>query len=194
MQLVCHDWFEAKRSLGDPDAPNFVNILRAISLGSYVTPQLPLHLYQLVNPRTYNPNPAPRLNSGPPSVAGTGTRTGSLTLTNDESTTGQSTISGLTGTTGLTTKLQRSTLIVNDNPDAHLITLIPFNRRIKDLIGNTTPPNTDSGTPICLSFHAKGGCYSNCRRKANHSQTLNAAEKERLAIYIADRLEKLSKP
>jgi hypothetical protein len=84
-------------------------------------------------------------------------------------------------------------LVVNESPDPNLLTLIPFNRRIKDLMGNTAPPTTDSGAPICLSFHAKGGCYSNCRRKANHSHTLTQPEKERLANYIADRLEKLAK-
>lgn len=191
VQLVCHDWFEAKRALGNPETPNFVSILRTISLGAYTPPQLPLPLYQLVNPRTPNPNPSSNLTPGPPSLAGTSARSGSIT-TDDASTAGTSVISGLTGATGLTTAL-RSTLVVNESPDPNLLTLIPFNRRIKDLMGNTAPPNTDSGAPICLSFHAKGGCYSNCRRKANHSHTLTQPEKERLANYIADRLEKLAK-
>ena len=194
VQLICHDWFEAKKALGDPETPNFTNILRSISLGAYVSPQLPLHLYQLVHPRP-NPNPTPTLllGSGPPSLAGTGTRTATITTSDDASLANHSVVSGLTGATGLTTA-QKSTLVVNENPDPNLLTLIPFNRRIKDLIGTTQPPNTDSGTPMCLSFHVKGGCYSNCRRKANHAHPLNAAEKERLANYVADRLEKLSKP
>ncbi len=117
----------------------------------------------------------------------------SITTGDDASTAAGSAVSNLTGATGLTTK-KTSTLVVNETPDPHLLTLIPFNRRIKDLISNTPPPNMDSGTPICLSFHAKGGCYSNCCRKANHTHVLNMAEKQRLENYIADRLEKTSKP
>ncbi|MFN9981390.1 MAG: hypothetical protein ACK53Y_15805, partial [bacterium] len=79
-----------------------MSILRTISLGAYTPPQLPLPLYQLVNPRTPNPNPSSNLTPGPPSLAGTSARSGSIT-TDDASTAGTSVISGLTGATGLTT-------------------------------------------------------------------------------------------
>jgi hypothetical protein len=116
-------------------------------------------------------------------------------VTDDASTVAGSAMSTVTDATGLTKATQKTSwLVVNESPDSHLMSLIPFNRRIKDLIGNTAPPNTDGGVPICLSFHTKGRCYSNCRHKNNHSHVLTVAEKERLGNYIADRLEKLSKP
>jgi hypothetical protein len=42
-----------------------------------------------------------------------------------------------------------------------------------------------------MSYHVKGGCFTNCRRKQTHGITLSMGEKERLANYIADRLAKL---
>ncbi len=193
VQLVCYDWFEAKRALGDPEAPNFLTILKTIGLGSYVPPLLPLPLYQLVNPR-----PTPTLHPTPffhPQGGGQPSLTVTSVTTDDGASVAGSMVSGLTGATGLSSGTRKtSSLVVNESPDHTLLTLIPFNRRIKDLIGNTAPPNMDAGIPICLLYHVKGGCYSNCRRKANHHQVLNAAEKERLGNYVADRLEKLSKP
>jgi hypothetical protein len=57
-------------------------------------------------------------------------------------------------------------------------------------MGDTVPPNTDAGKPICLSYHVNGGCYSNCRRRNNHGRVLTLAENQRLENYIADRLAK----
>jgi hypothetical protein len=98
------------------------------------------------------------------------------------------------GLTRTTRQSNQTTLIVNEHSDPQLMALIPFNKKLKDIIGTTQPPLTDTGDQICLSYHAKGGCYPNCRRRQNHNHVLNAAEKEQLANYIADRLEKSSQP
>ncbi len=188
VQLVCYDYFDAKRSqIPTPNPPDFVAILRNLSLGHYIPPLLPLPLYQLVTPRA-----TPALPTPTPSIPGSiPTSVSSASQLNDASSVGLSTV---TGATNLTGDSRKNTLIINEHQDSHLLTLIPFNRKIRDIMGNTQPPTTDDGQPICLAFHTKGGCYSNCRRRANHSHTLTLAEKERLENYIVDRLEKLNKP
>ncbi len=195
IQMICFDWFEAKKALVTPETPNFISILRHLSHGTYQPPLLPLPLYQLVTGKASPIFPG----SGGSSLTGT-------SVSDDASTIAPSVNSqlsavtgatGLSGTTGLSGSVNNprltsntNTLIVNENPDPQLLALIPFNRKIRDIMGNTQPPTTDAGDPLCLSFHAKGGCYSNCRRKKNHGHILSQAEKERLANYIADRLEK----
>jgi len=179
IQLICVQWFASARARVPPMTPNFLEIWQRIALGTYTTPKLPPNLYHLVNPR----NPTKPL----PSSSGT-----AVTEITDDASLANSAISGLTGATGLTgvSGGRSSSMIVNPNSDSHLLSLIPFNKKLKEIIGTSQPPLTDKQEPICLSYHVKGACYSNCRRKKNHSHALTLAEKERLENYIADRLEK----
>jgi hypothetical protein len=193
VQLKCYDWFDAKRSRVPPDTPDFGSIWKRISLNEYTLPMLPPQLYFLVTPKLSLLKPGPNPAGLTIGTTGTGTTAG-LTGSDDASTV-VSAVSALTGTTGLTgtgtrTLKGANTMITNENPDAYLLTLVPFNRKLKDLMGDTVPPNTDAGKPICLSYHVKGGCYSNCRRRNNHGRVLTLAEKQRLENYIADRLAK----
>jgi hypothetical protein len=191
IQLACFDWFDAKRTRVVPENPNFLDIWKRISLNAYTLPSLPPALYYQVYPKLqllrHAPNtPISGASQGSTSSAPTG-------ATTDDSTTASpmSGITSATGLTGATTRTLRSTtMVINENPDRHLLSLVPFNRKLKDLMGDTYPPNTDAGQQICLSFHVKGACYSNCRRKPTHGMTLNLQEKQRLENYIADRLEK----
>ena len=48
-------------------------------------------------------------------------------------------------------------------------------------------PNNDAGDPMCLPFHGKGGCYSNCRNKADHKPHV-LGERERLAGWVGEKL------
>jgi hypothetical protein len=57
-------------------------------------------------------------------------------------------------------------------------------------------PKMDAGSLMCLAWHLKGGCYSNCLRcKANdHAHgRLNEAEEKRLCKFIDDGLAKVAK-
>jgi hypothetical protein len=189
VQLQCYDWFEAKRTRTPPDTPNFLTIWKQIGLNSYNLPTLPPSLYFQVYPKTNLIRPPP---------ADQASRTPSLASTEDASTTSTiSTLTGVTGATGPTGLLSRTTtpragaMVVNENPDPHLVSLIPFNKKLKDIMGNTQSPSTDTGETICLSYHAKGGCFTNCRRKSTHGITLSLAEKGRVENYIADRLAKM---
>lgn len=196
VQLLCWDWFDAKRSRVPPDEPNFSDIWKRIGLNSYTLPQLPPTLYSIVYPRTNLLRPPPTHPS--PTGASTQSSHGTTpTMACTDESTVQSGVSNITGTTGLTGQTglslrtpRTSSMVINENPDRHLLSLIPFNRKLRELMGLTTPPDTDSGQQICLSFHARGACYSNCRRKQTHGITLNHNEKQRLENYIADRLEK----
>jgi hypothetical protein len=192
IQMMCYDWFDAKRSAVTPDTPNFTQILRQMGLGCYVIPLLRLPLYQMVT-GTGRHLPPPG-NQGPPNLTGTITSDDASTVGGLSTTTGLSGLTGTTSLTGLTQGTGRNALVVNEHADSHLASLIPFNRKLKDIIGSTQPPTTDGGDPICLSYDVKGGCYSTCRHKANHNHVLTASEKGRLENYIADRLAKVQSP
>jgi len=191
IQLKTYDWFDAKRTRTTPDTPNFLAIWQRIGLNEYNLPNLPPSLYYLIYPRTTLLKPPPSDRS---------VITPSITETDAHSTvSGVSALTGATGATGATgletrTGLSRSgEMVVNENPDPHLLSLVPFNKKLKDIIGNTQSPANDAGEIICLSYHVNGGCFTNCHRKNMHGTTLSLAEKSRLENYIADRLEKLGR-
>jgi hypothetical protein len=55
IQLLCFQWFHAKREGMQPDQPNFTKFLDKIGLSTYVLPNLPLPLYQLIHPKPTPP-------------------------------------------------------------------------------------------------------------------------------------------
>ncbi len=128
IQLLCFQWFHAKREGMQPDQPNFTKILDKIGLSTYVLPNLPLPLYQLIHPK---PTPPGGGGNRLPSLSGT---TGSGT--DDLSQSSQTAISGLTtpslATTTGTIRTQ-NTAVHNPTPDATVQALIPSNVRIKDI-------------------------------------------------------------
>ena len=57
--------------------------------------------------------------------------------------------------------------------------------RLRDLLTDgVQAPATDGGGTICLSFHLKFYCYSDCNRCSTH-RALTAAETTRLAAFVA---------
>jgi hypothetical protein len=56
--------------------------------------------------------------------------------------------------------------------------------KIKDIFGTAPPPKVADGTEMCLSFHLRGGFWSNCRRAANHAATLSANDLQGLKQYL----------
>jgi len=61
-------------------------------------------------------------------------------------------------------------------------------------MGTAPPPKMADGTEMCLSFHLRGGCWSNCRRAANHAATLSANDLQRLRQYLTRRFAALTPP
>jgi hypothetical protein len=104
---------------------------------------------------------------------------------------GASEVSAITSPT-LTTLITppRGTFQANLTPDSTLQALVPTNICLKDLIGLETPPQTDDNQPICLSFHMKQGCWSNCKRIATHARQLSNAEKQRVANFALAQMAK----
>jgi hypothetical protein len=79
----------------------------------------------------------------------------------------------------------------NPNVDTSLQALIPPGIKITELLGTDEVPVGDDNVPFCLSYHVKGGCFSNCRRKENHSKTLLPEDKQRLSNWLVDQTAKL---
>jgi hypothetical protein len=109
-------------------------------------------------------------------------------ITPDDASQRASTVSALTASVRTAGTSRAGTFVPNPHGDINLQRLVPFNMKIRDLMGSASPPLNDDNLPMCLSFHVKGGCFSNCRRRADHTRPLTAADKDRLRNYIADRL------
>jgi len=184
IQLACFQWFNAKKDGTTPEAPNFLKILEKIGLSTYTLPTLPLPLYQLIQPKPPS-IPSPTL---PPSLAGTG----SASSLDSISLAAQSIISALTNNSLPTRDRtgKTSLAVTNPTPDTTLSAVLPSNVRIKDLMGTDEAPRNEAGSPMCLSFHIRGACFSNCRRKADHERPLTPKDKQTLSNWVIDQLAK----
>jgi hypothetical protein len=84
----------------------------------------------------------------------------------------------------------RSTLEQNMNFDDAFLPYRESGKRVRDVIkgalerGHTTPKNAN-GVPMCISFHVKGVCNSNCGRKADHKAHV-AADKTKLLAWCSE--------
>jgi len=183
LQLVCHRWFAHKRARLQPKDPDFADILDRIALQAYVLPHLPTALFRLAYPMpttTRSAIPGASLSVITPSI----------------SSGEQSVVSALTQATRQTTGSARSgvggrgSFQANLTPAATLLQLVPGNVRLRDLMTNATAPTMEDDTPICLSYHLRSGCWSNCARLASH-KVLSAAEKQRLANFALAQVPKV---
>jgi hypothetical protein len=57
-------------------------------------------------------------------------------------------------------------------------------------MGSDAPPLMDDGSTMCLAYHLRNGCWSNCKRLHDHGQVLTAPEKQRLMQYLNAQLAK----
>jgi hypothetical protein len=181
VQLTFYTWFTHKHSRLTPPDPKMKIILYQLLMQVYLTPKLPPALYKLAIP-----NKTPASSNSSASLPGTVT-TGSLTSgsTNSGSShtlSDASTVSGLTSPT--LPPPSRGSVIINLQPNAAFQTLLPANIKIKELIGNTAPPQLDASGEMCLSFLTRNTCWSNCKRAAQHRTDLYANEIKRLKHYI----------
>jgi hypothetical protein len=182
IQLICFHWFQAKRSFVIPSDPQFLDILTRISLSLYTNPTLPSALYHLIAPRLPTKPAFPDINRLKGDDDTSTTITGLSTLTPGSTLTGSA----------LTSLSTRSGLFVkNPSVDTALQSLLPATMKIADLVGSDPVPVGEDSKPICLSYHVRGGCFSNCRRKDNHARTLSTSEKAQLSNWMADQMVKL---
>jgi len=186
IQLICYSWFSHRRARLTPPTPDFKSILHQVIMQVYVLPMLPLTLYQLAYPK----KPAMALISGG-TVTTAGSSTNSLSSgTVSSAGTSNSVISGLTTVSGSSLPLTgtRGARIANLAPIQSIAALLPSTIKLKDLMGTAAPPKHDSGAEMCLSFLLRGGCWSNCKRGAQHVSTLSTGEQQRLTQYLTQRL------
>lgn len=155
IQLRMINWFRETRSTGSlPPPPDFRTALQCMdrSETSWI-PDLPL-AYKVppVPPAAPTPSYAgsvvPGTGTIPPSVAGT------------DST---STISQITNATKAPTS----------NPHRNPV-FQPYHQQVQNIKLATlvkdkgAPPKNTAGIPMCLSYHLRGSCWSNCRRSKDH--------------------------
>jgi hypothetical protein len=185
VQLGTHAWFTSRRQNIQPSPPNFVDILHRLQLSSYQLPGLPGIYHEL----TYSLKPA--------SSAATPSTTSNSTVSSDLST--------ITGLTHLTRRppgnLQpplldngkgRNIFIRNADPDTALQALVPAHIQLRNVIRNDQVPLNDAQQPMCLSFHLRRGCWSQCKRAHDHNRVLSAAERQRVTSFVSTQLGKLA--
>ena len=184
IQLIVFNWFTSKKLHRTPAVPQFHYILDRISMYMYTNPILPPNLYQLIAPR-----PTPKFPLPIPSIA--------TQVTDDASThSNMSSVTGATGTTGLTRGTfgtghsRYGTAVANPSVDSTLLALLPPTVRIKDLLGTDDAPRNENNKPMCLSYHLRGLCFTNCRRVVDHSRPLTATDKVQLSNWVVDQLAK----
>jgi hypothetical protein len=182
IQLIFYTWFTHKRSRLAPPDPNMKLILHQLLMQVYLTPKLPPPLYKLAFPHKASPS-----FGSDASLPGTVT-TGSLTSGSSSAASGTRSASDASTVSGLTAPTipppTRGSVVINLKPNSALQTLLPANIKLKELIGNTSPPQLDSGGEMCLSFLTRNTCWSNCKRAAQHTANLNPNEFQRLEQYI----------
>jgi hypothetical protein len=183
VQLTFFTWFTHKKARLTPPNPNFKLTIQQLLRQVYVLPNLPPALYHLAYPKWQPPIP-----SGPlvPGLISTGSSDASGSAGSSSGGSGPgsdvSTVSGLT--TPTVPPQNRGAAVINLHPNAALQTLLSANIRIKDIIGNTKPPEFDTGGEMCLAYLVRNSCVTNCRRAAQHRANLNPAEQARLEQYI----------
>ena len=172
-----------------PPDPNFCAILWSLIRENYVVPHLPSSLYRLAYNKTTPtmPSNATNSNNTSPTPSLATITTGS---TSSNSSGNASVVSGLTAATTRTRQGQGS-FIANLNPDRDLQILVDYGTKIQDLIGRDPPPLLNDGTPVCLAYYVRTGCWTNCKHANSHGRQLTSDEKTRITAYIQAQTQKL---
>jgi len=189
IQLQFYTWFNHRRNRLTPPQPDFTTMLNQIIMQIYVLPHLPPPLYALAYPKKTHPasdGSIPGLIPGG-SASGSSSSGSSAGFSSDAST-----ISGITTPTTKPPPSGRGSYITNLQPNATITAQDKPNIKLKDIISNAPPPKMDDGTELCLSYHLRGGCWSNCRRASTHAQTLSNPEVQRLTQYLTRRFATLA--
>ena len=187
IQLLFYSWFNHRRHRLPAPLIDLKSIITQIIMGLYVIPHLPPSLYQLANPKR------PQTSDSVPGLVSAG----SASQSSGSSVGDASTVSGLTTPTHSGTPPTppgRGAFITNLTPHESITSLDRPQTKIKDIMGTAPPPKMADGTEMCLSFHLRGGCWSNCRRAANHAVTLSANDLQRLRQYLTRRFAALTPP
>jgi hypothetical protein len=185
IQLDMHAYFEDTRRQVEPVVPDFVGILHRIRNHTYILPRLPPPLYAALNPK----------------AGGLTLSQGSVATQSTPTTWGSSDVSTISGTVpsfvagsqapSLTGTAPTGTFVPNLQSDDTISTLVPKEIKLRELIGRDVEPLSDSNRTMCLSYHLRPGCWSNCKRAYDH-RVLTEPEKIRLRNFVNLQLAKIN--
>lgn len=124
----------------------------------------------------------------PPALSSSNRRAPNGSVGNTTSTTSGST-SVNSGLSSLTSDplVERQTRVLNPTQDAEFLSL-ELKPRLGDLLRLHRPPATADGGEHCVSWWAKGACFSQCSRRGTHKAFASPAERLRLLAHIKDHL------
>lgn len=160
-----------------PPVPQFHEMLMSLQRGSF-------HMSNawLPMPPAYITAPANQ------SRGGGGARGGSTSG-------GASTVSGLTAPSSNSGMGPRTgggeatqqTFVANPTQDPDFANL-QLRPQMRELLRANPPPVNDAGSEFCVSWWGRGGCFSNCGRRATHRDFANPGERTRLLTHVRQHL------
>jgi hypothetical protein len=183
IQLIIYTWFTSRKSNAHPATPDFADVLTRIQLSSYQLPGLPGMYHDL----TYATKPQLSISTPTTSSSSGGTTTSDLSTITGVSHRHQGVLPPVDAV-----PKHRNIFVRNADPDTALQALVPAHIQLRNIIKNDHVPLNDSQQPMCLSFHLRRGCWSQCKRAHDHSRQLSPAERQRVSDFVKSQLAKLA--
>jgi hypothetical protein len=168
-------------SIGGFDAvdasPDFTTLLQDLQRGTFHTSNgwvpLPAEYMVASGPAAILPTTGPATVSTAGSSGGTPSVVSALTAP-----------SAASGTRNATPAQTRH---VNATADADF-TGMTLRSGLGPLLRANRPPRNDAGHEFCVGWWCKGGCYTQCGRRASHVPFANAGERTRLLEFVREHL------
>jgi hypothetical protein len=170
VQLRILLWFAQQASDNGPlEAPKFVELLNQIRLHMPWEPTLPSHFY---NTKT---TPSQTTNQSPAN----GTALGTAAVVLSPPSTGANHMPG--GSDTPPTIQSQGSIVCKATPaNSALQKFVDMNLRVRDVIRRAGAanrvPNNNNGIEMCLAYHLKGVCNSNCAWHQDHQEHQPAEE------------------
>ena len=159
LQLELYFWFDAKRQALNPLPVDFRKVIHEINMATFIPPTLPatLMLESLAATVTTS-NPTTPVGLMAPSIHGSLAQFSDLSTITDFMSSFQNATK--------TTQQGSGDVVINPNPDQELNKALDGNR-IRVICKPPFPQNA-AKQDMCISYHAKGRCFSLCGRAADH--------------------------
>lgn len=182
VQLLCAVYWQSIAMLPVAQAriypaPDFVALLNSFRVQSWVPPSLPGELSPGMGA-----NPS---GGGGPSLPGSSMAPGGSTGGPPGS--GGSNSGGRSGNTdGDDTSGQGRTRVVNPAPNAQIRAAMSGRRfQLRTVLRDGVRPPQSNGQELCLSYHVRFSCFSDCARNSSH-RPLNAQETTTMCRWVND--------
>jgi hypothetical protein len=176
VQLRVSLWFAQQAMENAPlEAPDFAELLNQIRLHMPWEPTLPSHFYNTRAPVTQATSPLPVSMSTQSNVAGTVAGTLMDALRAGGPTAPSATGMGEEVHASAPSIKGRGTIVRKAKPiNPALQKFVDMNLRVRDVLQRAGPahrvPNNNDKVEMCLSYHLKGVCNSNCSRQHDHKE------------------------